>query len=288
MTRSNSTPLVSVVLSSFNSGPYLKTAVQSVIDQTFENWELILLDDGSTDESVAEVMALGDPRIRIVSDGRNLGLATRLNQGVDLSRGEFIARMDGDDICFPRRFELQLHFLAEHPQVDLVGAQVLAFSSNNFAMRSSGPEGHQTLCSRAWSGIRVAHPTWMARAAWCKKFRYHMPEYIRAEDQELLLRAMNSSRYAVMPDVLLAYRQGEFNLKKTQRARGSLLIAQWRYFLSEGHFTLMVLALFTYFAKTVIDCLAAIPGAEQLFFRRMGVAASVELLAQLKSLERLE
>jgi len=284
MTTPDPFPLLSVVLSTFNSGGYLKIAVQSIISQSFEDWELILLDDGSTDDSVDVVRALADPRIRIVSDGRNMGLAARLNQGIDLSRGDLIARMDGDDICFPQRFELQVRFLMAHPNVDLVGTQVLAFSSNKFAVRSLGPEIHESICSRPWSGIRVAHPTWMVRKAWYQKFRYYMPEYVRAEDQELLLRAMDVSNYSVIPDVLLAYRQVAFDFKKTQRARRSLLVAQWRYFLHKGNINFAFLALFAYLAKTMLDAVAALPGAESLFFRRMGRVASKELMQQLKSL----
>jgi glycosyltransferase involved in cell wall biosynthesis len=288
MKLSNSKPLVSVVLSSFNSGVHLKTAVQSVINQSYESWELLLLDDGSTDGSIDVICALNDPRIRILSDGQNIGLAARLNQGIDLARGEFIARMDGDDICFPNRFELQIRFLCEHPEVDLVGAQVLAFSPNKFAIGSSGPETNKSICSRPWNGIRVAHPTWMARRSWYQKFHYYIPEYIRAEDQELLLRAMTSSQYAVVPNVLLAYRQGVFNFNKIQLARRSLLFAQWRYFFNNGQARFALLALSAYVAKTLIDCIATLPHAEHLFFRRMGRDVSAEMLAELKSLGGIE
>lgn len=281
------TPRLSVILPSYNGGDYLLLAVRSVIAQTFEDWELILLDDGSTDGSIKVIEQLDDPRIRIVSDGCNKGLAARLNQGVDLSRGNLIARMDADDVCYPRRFELQVNFLEAHPEIDLVGTQIAVFMPGIFCRRSSGPEDHETICARPWSGIRVAHPTWMGRTNWYRRFRYFIPEYVRAEDQELLLRAMGESTYAVLPEVLLAYRQGKFDFRKTQRARRSLLVAQLRHFTLKGKAVSAGLALAGYLLKSGIDIAAATPGLDQLFFRRMGGVASLRLQEELRELGAL-
>lgn len=287
MTSRCVTPRLSVILPSYNGGDYLLLAVRSVIAQSFEDWELILLDDGSTDGSVKVIEQLDDPRIRILSDGCNKGLAARLNQGIDLSRGSLIARMDADDVCYPRRFESQVRFLDTHPEIDLVGTQIAVFRPGAFCRRSAGPETHEAICARPWSGIRVAHPTWIARTKWYRQFRYFIPEYVRAEDQELLLRAMDESTYAVLREVLLAYRQGRFDFRKTQRARRSLLLAQLRHFTRKGQAVSAGLALAGYLVKSAIDIAAATPGLEHLFFLRMGATASSSLQDELRELGAL-
>ncbi|MFM8312721.1 MAG: glycosyltransferase family 2 protein, partial [Deltaproteobacteria bacterium] len=96
-------PLVSVLLPVYNGGDCLSLAVETILQQTHTNWELILIDDGSTDFAVKEIEKLSDPRIRIIQDGNRLGLAARLNQGIALSGGDYIARMDADDLAFPVR-----------------------------------------------------------------------------------------------------------------------------------------------------------------------------------------
>ena len=96
--QSNPSQKVSVILPVFNGGQYLLPAVRSVVNQSYMNWEIILMDDGSTDDAVASVRFLNDPRIKIYQDGVNKGLAARLNEAVDLATGYYIARMDADDL----------------------------------------------------------------------------------------------------------------------------------------------------------------------------------------------
>ena len=119
-------PIITVGMPVRNNAPTIRTAVRSILLQTIPDWELLLVDDGSTDGMVD---ALGDllcdPRIRVFSDGKALGISSRLNQTLDLARGRYYARMDGDDVSYPERFEQQLEFLQTHPEVNLVGAQLL-------------------------------------------------------------------------------------------------------------------------------------------------------------------
>lgn len=97
------TPLVSVILPVYNGGKDLGAAIQSIINQTYENWELILMDDGSKDGSLERMQKFKDPRIKLFSDGVNKGLSRRLNEAVSQTTGTYIARMDADDIAFPKR-----------------------------------------------------------------------------------------------------------------------------------------------------------------------------------------
>ena len=124
------TPLVSVAMPVFNGAQTIEPAIRSVLYQTYENWELILVEDGSTDETLARSRQFTDSRIRIISDGTNQGHGARLNQAIELSRGKYIARMDQDDLCFPERFELQVDFLEEKGIFDNT---LILFCSDNGA-----------------------------------------------------------------------------------------------------------------------------------------------------------
>ena len=97
----------------FNAGNHLRVAVNSIINQTYKNWELIIIDDGSTDDSIKSLDNIEDHRISIIRDGKNKGLAARLNQIIDMAKGHFIARMDQDDISYPNRFSIQLIILKD-------------------------------------------------------------------------------------------------------------------------------------------------------------------------------
>lgn len=115
-------PELSVVMPVYNVEDYVDHAVASVRAQTFEDFEFIVVDDGSTDDTLARVRSIPDPRIRIERLPTNVGFVNALNRGIAVARGRWIARMDGDDICHPKRFEIQLSFLNAHPGVVLVGS----------------------------------------------------------------------------------------------------------------------------------------------------------------------
>ncbi len=270
-------PTLSVILPAYNAGHLLVSAVKSVLEQTFDDFELLLLDDGSTDGSVEALRVFSDNRLKIITDGTNCGLAYRLNEGIRLSRGKYIARMDADDLCFPDRFEKQVNFLETNPGIDLLATRAVVFTSQGHLIGLLPfRQTHADICSRPWLSLPMPHPTWMARKEWYLRFSYQLPEYVRAEDQELLLRAMPSSRFGCLNDVLLAYRQGPFSLRKTLRARRSLLGAQLHHFYSRGEYRALIFSLLAFCAKCMIDVIAALPGFDQLFFNRMGHKLSRE------------
>ena len=141
-------PSISVVLPIYNGATTLSKAIRSVLGQTFRHYELVLLDDGSTDDSLDIAKTFSDPRIRVIHDGANYGLAYRLNQGIDLAQGRYIARMDQDDICFPERLAKQFEFLESHPGIDLLGCRAIAFSDNQILGIDTFPQNTRgDLCS---------------------------------------------------------------------------------------------------------------------------------------------
>ncbi|MDK2658127.1 glycosyltransferase family 2 protein [Cupriavidus consociatus] len=277
-------PTISILLPAWNAEQTLALALRSLLAQTFRDFEVLVLDDGSADGTVAVAKGIADPRVRVIEDGRRLGLARRLNLGIDMARGRYIARMDADDVSFPERFARQVGFLDAHPDVDLVGCRAVAFRSDGEILGLLPFAGsHEAMCARPWRGIPLPHPGWMGRREWFIRYHYGLPEVMRAEDQELLLRSHAESRFACLEEVLLGYRQGSFNLRKTLLARRSLLAAQLRYFVGQRQMSYALGALALTAARVAVDVLASLPRADRLYFVRMSERPPSEAVRILRS-----
>lgn len=215
-------PLVSVIMSFHNARDTLVRSIRSLLWQTYPNWELILLDDGSTDGSTKASKLIKDPRIQLYGDSVCRGLPARLNQGVLLAKGQYIARMDADDIAFPERFARQVAYLQNHPDVDLLATSALLVNEEG------RPKGllvaglsHDEICRRPWLGFPMPHPTWMGRAEWFRQNPYDDLAR-KAQDQALLLQTYAKSQFASLPDILLGYRYGSVSLEKS-------ITGRWNY-----------------------------------------------------------
>ena len=121
--------MVTIAMPVCNAAATILAAIRSMQLQTWRDWELLVIDDGSTDATVSLVAGLQDPRVRLIVGGGNRGLAARLNQAISLSRAPLIARMDADDIAYPARLEAQVEFLQREPGCDLAGCGVLIFDA---------------------------------------------------------------------------------------------------------------------------------------------------------------
>jgi glycosyltransferase involved in cell wall biosynthesis len=257
-------PLVSIVLPVRDSARTLELAIRSVLAQTYRNWELLVIDDGSVDESPAIVGRFEDSRIHLIFDGQHRGLAARLNQGIDLARGEYLARMDGDDVSFPMRLQKQLEFLQSHRDVDLVGSRAIVFTDNGHPIGNLPfRESHEMICKAPWRNFDLPHPTWMGRIEWFRRFHYGIPEAVRCEDQELLLRAYPTSRYACLPDLLLGYRRNSFSLKKSFPTRFHLAAMHLRLHLANHRYAYALMAVGFHTAKAGVDVLRAMLSGTQ-------------------------
>jgi glycosyltransferase involved in cell wall biosynthesis len=253
-------PLVTVIMPVYNAGPYLRQAVLSIVRQTFGDWELLIIDDGSTDGAMELIADIVDARIRRIRNPTNLGLAATLNIGIELARGEFIARMDQDDIAYPERLERQLAMLHADPTLDLVAVRCLAIDRKGdivgalpFAL------SHEMLCKMPWRGFYLPHPTWLGRTEWFRRYRYAVPGPYLSEDQELLLRSYRDSRFAVTPEILFAYRvRDRLDWKKTFRTRKTILVIQFRQFHEMREWKYEFLAVMAFIVKVVLDLLNAL------------------------------
>jgi glycosyltransferase involved in cell wall biosynthesis len=264
-------PLVSVVLPVYNAGATLPLALASIVRQSFPHWELILIDDASTDGCVSALADLGplDSRVRIIREARNQGLAAALNHGIDLAAGRYLARMDQDDIAYPGRLEAQVKFLQEHPDIDLLATRTLLFRDDGSAIGwSPFRRTHDEICAAPWRGFFLPHPTWMGRIEWFRRYRYRIPEVVRAEDQELLLRSYRTSRFACLPEVFLGYRRPGLTLETVLTARKHLAFAQWRVNLEQGRPGQAVLGFLAVALKALADIALSAAGARHLFVDR--------------------
>jgi glycosyltransferase involved in cell wall biosynthesis len=264
-------PLVSIGMPIFNCETTLRSAVNSILNQTYSNWELILIDDGSNDKTLEIANSFNDSRIKVIADRLNLKLPTRLNQAIDLSKGKYFARMDGDDISYPQRLEIQVDYLENHPEIDLLGTGIIIFDRHgNPRGKYSQEKSHAEICSRPWANFGMAHPTWMGKLKWFRKYQYRA-KAIRMEDQDILLRSYKNSNFAIVPDILLGYCIESLSLKKTLSSRYHHSLILLEEALAEKDF------LFAYGAleqgvKALVDIFAISTGLNfQILKHRAGI-----------------
>lgn len=248
---SESQPLLTVAMPVYNAGQHLCLAVLSVLHQSETNWELLIIDDGSTDHALDTLSEIADPRIRIMHDGSNRGLAQRLNEAIDLARGKYFARMDQDDVSYPERFARQLKALQDNPALDLVATRAILIDEHNRGIGMfPAAVAHEEICARPWRGFYFPHPTWMGKTEWFRQYRYRIPGPYLCEDQELLLRSYQGSRFATVDEVLFAYRiRDRVNLRKLVKTRRSVLNMQMHHFMARRQWRYFVYSLAVYAAR---------------------------------------
>lgn len=213
-------PLVSIGMPIFNCENTLKLAIRSLLNQTYSHWELLIIDDGSEDGTLKIARSFQeDRRIRVIADGLNTKLASRLNQAISMSEGKYFARMDGDDIAYPDRLRFQVEYLEEHPEIDLLGTNYLVFDGEGNPLGiTKGHLKHNQICHRPRAGFNILHPTWMGKIEWFRTYQYRTGMTL-AQDYDILLRSYETSQFACLPDILLAYRVAKLSLKKSLVSR---------------------------------------------------------------------
>ncbi|MEL6495748.1 MAG: glycosyltransferase family 2 protein [Cyanobacteria bacterium J06623_7] len=267
-------PLVSIGMPIYNCQNTIRAAVNSILNQTYDNWELILIDDGSQDDTLAIASSFNDPRIKVITDGTNLNLPNRLNQAIDLSQGKYFARMDGDDISYPERLAAQVAYLENHPEVDLLATNIIAIDNDsNPTGTFPAIESHEEICRRPWAGFPMTHPTWMGRLSWFQTHRYR-PEALRTEDTDLMIRTFDNSRFAKLPEVMLGYRVGTLSLKKILPGRYYTSVSLVQKALNSKKY-LFALGVIEQAAKAAVDIVAIGTGLNfKLLKHRVGIPLS--------------
>ncbi|MGZ8983215.1 MAG: glycosyltransferase family 2 protein [Methylotenera sp.] len=258
--QDNLRPLVTVAMPVYNAGKYLRLAVLSIIRQTFTDWEMLIIDDGSTDDAFDSIADIQDERIRILRDDANKGLAARLNEAIDLARGQYFARMDQDDVSYPERFERQVQLLQNEHELDLVAVRAITISGNNeLTGMLACTDSNEEISAKPWRGFYLPHPTWMGKIAWFRKNRYANPGPFFCEDQELLLRTYDKSRFSMIMEPLFAYRiRDSINWQKLIKTRLTVLKIQLHHFMDKGQLYFSIMAVSSFIGRIILDALKGI------------------------------
>nr|WP_144917747.1 glycosyltransferase family 2 protein [Moraxella osloensis] len=219
----NNQPLITIGIPIYNAEGYLADAIKSILAQSYQNFELILINDGSKDNSIeiAKDFAKQDDRIRVISDGINKKLPARLNQIIREAKGDYIARMDADDMMHSERIAKQLNFLQCNPQFDLVSTSLISIKNNNeiIGIRTYYPK-KVTKKDALLGQSGILHASILAKKAWCQRNLYNECNAL-AEDHELWLSAAirDDLKVGFLPEYLYYYRE-ESSATKQKMLKG--------------------------------------------------------------------
>ncbi len=226
-------PELSVVMSVYNGARYLRECLDGVLEQSFRDFEFVIVDDGSDDETpgILAACARSDPRVRILRQ-ENAGVAAALARGCGEARGGLIARIDADDIPLPGRFERQVAFLESNPDVGVLGTGLEVIDAEGrLGSRVQLAIGHPEACWQLLFRPPVGHPTVMLRRSLLEQVGGYDPAFDRAEDYELWTRMVATTRFANLPDALVRYRihDGRITHREAKTMRAVTLRVRLRY-----------------------------------------------------------
>lgn len=206
-------PKVTVLLPVHNGEPYLSEAIDSILGQSFCDFELLIIDDGSTDRTSAIVESYRDPRIRLLRHPRNLGLVSTLNRGLAEAHGAYVARIDADDVCLPDRLQAQVAFLDRHPEVGVLGTAVQIVDPVGTAGATVRfPVSHAMARWALLFSSPIAHPAAMMRKDVITRLGGYRAEAVHCEDYDLWWRASDVTQLANLDKILLQLRKHDDNV----------------------------------------------------------------------------
>lgn len=242
-------PKLSILMAVYNGMPYLKDSIKSMINQTFKDFEFIIVDDASKDGTWTYLKSLKDRRIKLVKNEKNVGLASSLNKALKLSKGKFIARMDADDISLPNRLEIQMDFLAKKG-VDICGAWAKLINESGKVIGHVQKPIQDKKIKRMNQWVTgLIHPTWVAKREVFVKLNGYDPKYDMVEDYDFLIRAQNFKMANIEEELLLwrslQSRRSHKNIEKMYRKSLSI---RWHYF-KEGEFGILY---FPYIIRSLV------------------------------------
>lgn len=225
-------PAISIVMPIYNAKDYLDESIESILSQTFTDFELIIVDDGSTDISVKIVNSYKDKRIRLLRNSHNF--IKTLNLGVEASNGKYIVRMDADDFMLPQRLEVQFNYMEDNPDIDVCGSWMETFGTHSQISKTI--VDHNDIAILLLKNNYLFHPTVIMRRESLQRYKsyphLYKSRYIYAEDYKLWTDLIKSGfRFANIPEVLLRYRisQGQTSDRHNKRQRKTTLLIQQQY-----------------------------------------------------------
>lgn len=219
-------PVVSVIMPVYNSADFIKEAIESILNQTFSDFEMIVIDDCSTDNSAEIICSIQDERLVFLKNDVNLGVAKTLNRGIEVAKGKYIARMDADDVSLPDRFDKQVSFFEAHPDYILCGGFAVTYDGESQFVYPSVDNYLRPLL--LFQNVFV-HPNVMFRADALKKLKYD-EGFNFCEDYDLWFRCSRMGKIMVLPHILLRYRvhAGSVTFQKQKRMNDLRRVVQER------------------------------------------------------------
>ena len=200
-------PKVTVLMSVYNGEKYLREAVDSILGQTFKDFEFLIVNDGSTDKSGEILESYNDPRIEIINNNKNIGISKSRNKGLRIARGKYIAVMDADDISLPRRLEKEVEFLEQNRNMGLVGTDYLIINEKGKVIHAVRCiNGYRELKIKLLEGNQFAHGSIMFKKECTKKVGFYREEFMLALDYDLILRISEKFEVSNIPEFLYKWR----------------------------------------------------------------------------------
>lgn len=241
MAKNMNAPMISVIMPVYNAKEYIAEAIDSILNQTYINFEFIIIDDCSTDNSyqILQSYAVKDNRIKLYRNEKNYKQAYTKNLAIEKAIGKYIAFMDADDISLPERFAKQIEFMEAHPAIDVCGTWIKEFKNNDIddVVRISIdhiPSSEQLRILLLFAGCYIAHPTTLIRQKILKVNKYDINQEGNAEDYELWSRLVNLGyNFVNIPEVLLYYRQ---SAKQTSALQKEIIINKTIQIISGNYF----------------------------------------------------
>jgi glycosyltransferase involved in cell wall biosynthesis len=211
---------ISVLIPVYNCAQYVTAALNSILTQTFPDFEVLIIDDGSTDNTVHLIKDLDDPRITLIQKPHNTGITDSLNMGIELAQGKFIARMDGDDISVSTRFEEQVAFLEHDPSLVVCGSWTQILSTGEIIKR---PVEHDEIKTTLLVANCVLHPTVMIRTSFLRDNNLKYNRLLEpSEDYDLWVRMIKKGRFYNIPKALLMYRLHDSQTSEQKRSEQNI------------------------------------------------------------------
>ncbi|WP_262964920.1 glycosyltransferase [Methylobacter psychrophilus] len=212
-------PKVTVLMSVYNAESFINEAVESVLNQTSSDFEFLIFEDKSTDTTLELLKAFNDSRIRLIVNEENQGLTKNLALGMLMARGEYIARMDADDVCLPNRLETQLSYLELHPDISVLGSAVTYFDGTGWEFVAHQPLDHDEIKCTLLYGFTMLHPSVMFRKADFQAHNLNYNLHFRvSQDHDLWTRAIRNLRFANLHQPLLKMREHSGKIGNTRKS----------------------------------------------------------------------
>lgn len=243
--------MISVILPTYNNEETIFNSIRSILNQSYKDFELIIINDCSTDKTKQVIMSFDDSRIIYLENNKNLGRAKSRNIGIEKAKGNYIAVMDGDDISVTERFDIQLNYLKKNPSIDLVASNIIFFKNNKVLGVSDVKTNSPRNLNFFLRPIGLPHVTWMVRKDFFENFKYNSNIFMTI-DQDLLLRSYKSLNYFLLKKPLVFV--NEPNKAKTKfklKQLYVLLLARLKFMNSHKLYFQFPIILFVFIVSSI-------------------------------------